>query len=138
MLYQALLAHVRIKDLGSVYFAPLPLRLGEGKYREPDLIFVSAQNKRALEGEYLQGADLVMEVVSARDAERDYKVKRREYARARISEYWIVDLGTGALTVLRLKGSSYTTQGVFRKSQSAVSALLPGFAVDVGAILASK
>ena len=137
-LYQALLTHARAKELGSVYFAPLPLRLWEGKYREPDVIFVSAHNKKALEGEYLQGADLVMEVVSSRDALRDYRIKRREYARARIAEYWIADSGKGALTILRLKGTSYVIHGTFRKGQRAASALLPGFTVGVEDVFASK
>jgi Uma2 family endonuclease len=43
--------------------------------------------------EYWEGADLVMEVVSSHDEDRrrDLVVKREEYARAGIAEYWIVD-----------------------------------------------
>lgn len=122
-------------DAGEVLFAPLPVKLGRGKWREPDIVFVFSNHLP--NGDYPEHADLVMEVVSegARSRERDYKRKRREYAAAGVREYWIVDPLEECITVLRLQRGRYVEHGVFDRGERAASALLPGFGVDVVAIL---
>jgi Uma2 family endonuclease len=81
------------------------------------------------------GADLVMEIVSPDNPERDLVEKVADYAEAGISEYWIVNPETQAITVLKLEGDTYATHGVFARGQQAASALLDGFAVSVDAAL---
>ena len=61
-----------------------------------------------------------------------------EYARARISEYWIVDPQQAQITVLRLKGRKYAVYGRHGRGSRARSSLLKGFGVDVDAILSGK
>ena len=136
-LFRMLEAFVNAGKLGHVFFAPLPLHLWPGKYREPDIMFVRSGNSRALEGEYLEGADLVMEVVSRDDPDRDWILKRSEYERAGIPEYWIVDRERGTITVLALRGVSYAVHGEFTRGANATSALLPGFSVQVDAAFAA-
>lgn len=137
-LYDALKAFVAAQKLGKVYFAPLPLHLWAQKYREPDVVFVRAENARALEGKHLEGADLVMEVVSEDDPDRDWILKRREYARAGIGEYWVVDPQQKRITVFTLKRKRYARHGDFGPGDIATSALLPGFAVPVAEALAGE
>ncbi len=38
-LYELLKAFIVTHQLGKVYFAPVPVRLGRGEYREPDVFF---------------------------------------------------------------------------------------------------
>jgi Uma2 family endonuclease len=130
-LYESLKAFVVARNLGKVHFAPLPVHLWRGKYREPDVIFVRRENEKALEGDYLEGADLIMEVVSADDPERDWVKKREEYPRAGIPEYWIADPALGQITVLTLSGSVYAVHGDFATGDQATARLLPGFQVPV-------
>src|SRR5262249_25430488 len=94
--------------------------------------------KRRSEEKYMLEADLVMEVVSGtpEDRKRDYVRKRREYAKARISEYWIVDPEDKEITVLTLEGKSYKIHGRFGKGEASASSVLPGFSVDVSEALA--
>jgi Uma2 family endonuclease len=134
-LFESLKAFVLAKKLGEVYFSPLPVHLWPGKYREPDVIFVRADNAKALRGEYLEGADLVMEVVSADDPERDWVKKREEYARAGIAEYWVVDPQAGKLSVFVLQAGAYAVHVELGKDGEATSALLPGFRVRVAEAL---
>lgn len=137
-LFQTLKAHVDPLKIGNVLFAPLPVHLWQGKYREPDVIFYRPARAPNLHGR-LQGADLVMEVVSgsADDRKRDLETKRQEYARAGIAEYWIVDPDEERITVLTLDGQAYLEHGVFGPGSQATSVLLPGFAVSVDAVFAA-
>ena len=137
-LYEALRAFVAARQLGKIYFAPLPVHLWPGRYREPDIVFVRTGNSRALEGEFLEGADFVLEVVSAGDPQRDWELKRREYARAGIPEYWIADPFQKRITVFRLEGAAYVNHGDFREGQLATSAMFPGFSVAVSYALAGR
>ncbi|MCS6825321.1 MAG: Uma2 family endonuclease [Caldilinea sp.] len=116
---------------GKVLFAPMRLRLWPGKIREPDLLFlINAHDPRRQEA-YWSGADLVVEVVSPDDRERDLVVKRQEYAQAGIPEYWIVDPQEETIAVLKLESGGYVEHGVFSRGEIAVSAHYPDLQVSV-------
>ena len=117
---------------GNVFYAPLRLRIREGKFREPDLLLVTDADDPRCRNDYWLGADLVMEVVSPDNPDRDLIDKRKDYAEAGIPEYWIANPIAGTLTVLALSGGEYREHGVFRPREQAGSPSLPGFSVDVG------
>jgi Uma2 family endonuclease len=131
-------AFVGAHAAGTVLFAPMPIRLWPGKFREPDIAYFRPGRIRdpRLPPE---GADLVMEVVSEGEEsrKRDLEAKPEDYARAGIAEYWIVDPQEQRVTVLALDGPSYRVHGVFGRGANATSELLPGFAVSVDATFAA-
>ncbi|HEX2477016.1 MAG TPA: Uma2 family endonuclease [Lacipirellulaceae bacterium] len=135
-LHDALKNFVRKHRLGQAIFAPLPVRIREDTLREPDVIYISRERGVKPEDKRLEGADLVMEVVSPDEGshERDYTKKRSDYASRKISEYWIVDPQTERIKVLALKGKQYRVHGEFAPGQEATSVLLEGFGVDVSAV----
>jgi Uma2 family endonuclease len=139
-LYRLLHSFVSARTLGTVAAASLSVQLWQGKYREPDVLFMLKEHRSRITEDYWIGADLVMEIVSGsnNDRHRDLVEKREEYARAGIPEYWIVDPELGQITVLILAGSAYTVHGVFGLGQQATSRLLPDFAVDVTEVLNTK
>jgi Uma2 family endonuclease len=137
-LCNALAAYARDQGAGMALLAPLRVRLREGAYREPDVLFMLAEHASRVGEEYWDGADLVMEVVSKKDRARDLVRKRRDYAAAGIPEYWIVDPQRSQITVLRLANGKYAVHGEFKRGTRATSALLKGFSVDVSAALAAK
>jgi Uma2 family endonuclease len=122
-----------IKKVGTTLFAPLPVRLWAGKFREPDVVFMHKDHADRIHEEWWDGADLVMEVVSkdAKGRRRDLVTKRREYARAGIPEYWIIDPRESRIIVLRLVGKRYEVHGEFPEGTQAASHLLRGFTVSV-------
>ena len=119
---------------GAVRFSPLRLRIGDGRYREPDLLLVRDADDPRRADAFWTGADLVMEVVSPRNPLRDTRDKRLEYARAGIPEYWIVNPIDETVTVLKLDGDTYLEHGIFRRGEQADSTHVPGLAVDVAAV----
>jgi len=120
--------------LGTVLFAPLRVRLWEGKFRESDLVVMLAEHRDREHEEYFEGADLVIEVVSDDNPDRDRVIKRQEYAQAGIPEYWIVEPQTETITVLRLNADRYVEHGRFARGAVATSAVLEGLLVDVAAV----
>jgi Uma2 family endonuclease len=54
--------------------------------------------------------DWVCEVVSPSDPRRDTVIKYRDYARAGIPYYWLIDLKQRTLTALKLANEHYTVQ----------------------------
>src|SRR5690242_15790277 len=65
---------------GKVLYAPLRLQVRTGKFREPDLLVVRDARDPRRQNTYWLGADLVVEIVSPDDPERDTVVKRKDYA----------------------------------------------------------
>jgi Uma2 family endonuclease len=139
-LYGLLLSFVTRRKLGTALFAALPVRLRREKFREPDVVFMLKEHTRRIGEEFWEGADLVMEVVSGsrKDRRRDLVIKRKEYARAGISEYWIVDPLEERVIIMQLEGRRYKIHGKFSKGQTASSALLSGFSVDVNELFSHR
>jgi Uma2 family endonuclease len=139
-LFSALEAFVTARNLGEALFIGVRVRLWPNKYREPDVVFMSAEHADRITDEYWDGADLVMEVVSTGDEarRRDLTQKREEYAQAGIPEYWIVDPELDQITVLTLDDQSYVVHGEFKLGDQATSKLLPDFAIDVASVLKPK
>lgn len=130
--------HVESRNVGSVLFLPLPIRLWPGQFREPDIMYFKPGRLQNLEKQP-DGADLVIEVVSPGEEarQRDLETKRHEYAKAGISEYWVVDPELKTITVLTLDGDTYKTHGEFQPGTAADSVLLPGLQIDVTATFAA-
>ena len=130
-LYKALCAFADPRGLGTTMFAGIRVRTSGNKFRQPDIAFMLVANSHRRHNRYWLGADLVIEIVSEDDPSRDFVTKCREYARAGISEYWIVDPKRRQITILALQGGEYIEQGVFGLGRKASSKLLRGFGVSV-------
>ena len=112
------------------------------RYREPDIVLLrdkaDARRTNAIRGKVWRGADFVVEIVSPDNPRRDTEWKRDEYAAAGIGEYWIVDPRSRfrTITVLTADGAGGWKEHVFAEGETAASAVLDGFTVDVSACLA--
>jgi Uma2 family endonuclease len=137
-LFLLLNGFVATRRLGEVFFAPLPVWLWPKQLREPDVLF-ERPNRIKDRKRPPEGADLAMEVVSEgeENRERDLVIKRAEYAKAKIPEYWIIDVEQQRIIVLSLDGAEYRIHGEFGPGSQATSLLLPGFSVDASAAFAA-
>jgi Uma2 family endonuclease len=119
------------KSGGLVRLAPLRVRLWAGKIREPDLLYLASAQDPRRQADYWTGADLVVEVVSPDDPQRDLVTKRNEYAQAGIPEYWIVQPQREIVIVLQLVEGHYRVHGEFQRGEIATSANYAGLTVNV-------
>lgn len=136
-LYRVLWAFVDKHGLGEVLTAPLPVRLWSKKFREPDILFLNEVTRLQQAKQYVVHPDLVMEVVSPDNPDRDYEKKRQEYAQAGIPEYWIVDPFQERIVVLVLEDQVHTVYRELQPGERASSKLLHGFDVAVSDVFAS-
>jgi Uma2 family endonuclease len=98
--------------------------------RAPDLMVLSAELVAEMEGATrsivymdMPPPALVVEVVSPKQENRDYRYKRSEYAARGIAEYWIVDPISQKVTVLEWVEGLYEER-VYTGSERIVSAIL--------------
>ena len=132
-LYVPFRAWVRPRG-GIAAFSALRMRGREGKFREPDVLLLRDRSDPRYQDRYWQGADLVAEIVSPDQPDRDLVEKRADYAEAGIPEYWIADPRDETLTVLVLRGEACVEHGRYGRGETAVSVLLDGFAAEVSAV----
>lgn len=132
-LFLAFLAFIQQRG-GTVFYAPLRVRVAPDRFREPDLVLLLNVNDSRNQNAFWLGADLVVEIVSPDHVERDTVIKRADYAAAGIPEYWIVNPDDATISVLQLEGDAYAAHGIFRSGDTATSFLLDGFAVSVDAV----
>ena len=92
-LYTLLNLFVQLSNLGLVRVSPFEVKLWEeGPSREPDIFFVSRASLPKFSPERFSGApELVVEIISPSSLFIDRDVKFREYERAGVKEYWVVD-----------------------------------------------
>ncbi len=123
---------------GTAFFAPLRLRIGPHRFREPDLLLLLSEQDPRNGERFWTGADLVLEVVSPDKPERDLVEKRDDYAEAGIPEYWIVNPSDESVTVLTLQDKLYVPHAIVRRGEQASSKLLDGFTISVDALFDAR
>ena len=136
-LFEVIRAYVLRHKLGEALFAGVRVRMADRHYREPDIVFLRHDRVAKQGNRYWELADLVMEVVSEDDPDRDLITKRHEYAAAGIPEYWIVDPRNKSILVLTLDGKEYVAHCEVRGAGQVRSKLLDGFTLDAAAVFAA-
>lgn len=117
--------------LGDVRVAPLPVCLGPGKFREPDLIFMSKDHKHRI-GKYWGVPDLAVEILSESNAFHDRKIKRAEYEQAGVQEYWIIDPEAHTVEVIRFGNETRLLGG----DDALTSTFFPGWSYSLRELFA--
>ena len=78
--------------------------------------------------------DLIIEILSPANNKKELKYKYEVYEEAGVLEYWIVDPREKAVQVYLLTNGKLIAGGYLFEEDKILSALLPGFSLDVGAL----
>lgn len=116
---------------GEVLFAPMPVRLWTGKFREPDIVFYTGQHRARIGSRFAGVPDLAVEVLSETTEAVDREEKATEYARAGIPEYWIADPQQRTVTRYVLDRQRYREAEKVSLGGLLASGLLPGCEIRV-------
>jgi len=125
--------------LGNEYSVrpQLPLSLGDDSEPEPDLAVVTRQEEETAPV-HPRSALLVVEVADE-SLRRDRLLKGRIYARAQVSEYWVVDVAGRAVEVYSEPDVDAGRYGVMRTlgvGETLSTPVLPGLALPVAKLFA--
>lgn len=87
-----LLNHVEKNGLGVIYYAPIDVYLDDNNAYQPDIIFISNENKSIIKEKGILGApDLAIEILSPSTGYYDITTKKIIYEKAGVKEYIIID-----------------------------------------------
>jgi Uma2 family endonuclease len=135
-LVYTLISFVRASGHGEVFFAPLAVRLREGKIRMPDVLFISTTHADRVTPQMIDGApDWVAEVISPGSRTVDEVDKVADYAAAGIPEYWLVDLEARTIRVYALADAKYALAGAYGAGETARAETLGGFEIPVNDVI---
>jgi len=114
-----LLKLVKRKKNGIIYTSPIDVYLDDKNAFQPDIIFLSNENRVIIREDGLHGApDLVIELLSPSTAKYDLHEKKDVYEHSEVQEYWIVDPATkevqGYILEEGLFGKPITDKGVIK------------------------
>lgn len=104
-----LLVHFRqFHPLGEIFFAPLDLTLGDFTVVQPDILYISGEQRDIIKETRIDGAPLLaVEIISESSRRKDRLRKRQIYQEAGIQHFWLVDPYEKTLECLTLRDGEY-------------------------------
>lgn len=138
----AALAHyLEIHPVGEVLAAPVDTVLTQWDVVEPDVVFVSNDQRGILTEPNIQGAPaLVVEILSAGTKKRDLGVKKDLFDRSGVREYWTVDSEADTVTIYRRGGDGGLSkvQSLPADAKAITTPLLPAFRLSLERLFRRK
>lgn len=133
----SLLSFVSARGLGVVFVSPFDVILSNEDVVEPDVLFVAEYRRHVVLNDGVHGPpDLIVEVISTFDPDRERKRKRALYENTGVKEYWIIDPGAKTVEVLVHSGVRFEAVGVFDVGSQLRSQAVPGFQADLSDLFA--
>jgi Uma2 family endonuclease len=112
-----------------------PLVLGERSVPQPDVMLLRPRADRYYNSHPVATDALLVVEVADTTLEYDLKVKRPLYARAGVTELWVVDIGRRELHVFREPQRDYVTHQVLTASDNATVGALGAVGFTISALL---
>jgi len=124
---------VKKNKLGEVFDTPCDVFLTQKDIVQPDILFVSNENKKIITEDNIKGApDLAIEVLSPTTAYYDLIEKKELYEKFGVREYWIVDYKKHWVEVHVLKNKKYELHQREEKLEKKINSnLLKGFELQL-------
>ena len=109
----------------------MDVHLDEGNIFQPDLIFISNENRHIIK-ERIEGApDLVAEILSPSTSSNDKIHKKAQYERFGVKEYWIVDPVHLIIDQFVLVNHKYQLHATYDELNTLTSARFTCISVDL-------
>jgi Uma2 family endonuclease len=130
-----LAAFVRKENRGSIWRAPCDVVLAEDIVVQPDILFVARDRASIIQKRGVFGPpDLLVEILSSSDPERDTVRKLQIYGCHGVCEYWIADPERNRVEVFVLEGRELVRKAALDSGELRSLAVLPGFAAPLSEI----
>jgi Uma2 family endonuclease len=138
-LFRALDAHVRARDLGRVWVAPLDVVLSaeQAIVVQPDLFFVSAYSDFIVRDRVYGAPELVIEVLSPNPRIGSTEERLGWFAEFGVRECWLVDQSDATITIVRFDNRRIVARDRLLKCEEIESDVLPEFTLTLDEILSA-
>jgi len=125
-----LITFAKKNNSGYVYHAPCDVFFDDFNVLQPDIIFITSQNKNIITEANIKGVpDLVMEILSPSTGYYDLVSKKEKYEQYGIKEYWIVDPEKQWIEIYVLENNAYKMYNRQDKEGQIESLILKDFSV---------
>lgn len=129
-------AHAVASGAGETFVAPCDVLLPSGGVVQPDLLFVTTEQRDIVGPRNIAGApNLVVEILSPGDLDHDRVRKHALYARNGVREYWIVDPAARTIDVFVLGTDGYDPAARSGPGDIARSLVLDDFTVAIDDVM---
>lgn len=124
-------SYVKNNSLGFIGFEKIMTRFTRNDY-EPDICFWQQEKARHFTpDQYIFPVpDFIVEILSGSTEKTDRGVKKEDYARHGVAEYWIVDTDNNIIEQYLLSGNEYNPPLKLKTGQLS-SQVIQGFSINV-------
>jgi len=133
----ALDGHVRPRDLGRMWVAPLDVVLNDRRALivQPDLFFISNERSWTVTDRVRGAPDVVVEILSPNPRIGKTGERVQWFEESGVRECWLVHQDQRSVTVIAFENRHETSRRVFGRRDAIVSAVLPEFTSPLDEIL---
>ncbi len=135
-LFSKMLTQALDNDLGEVFTAPLDVFLDEHNHVQPDILFISNENKGIID--YKDGIlgvpDLIVEIISPGSFIIDRFEKKAAYEKVGMREYWLVDPNNFSVEIYKHNGQQFELVQAASEAGKVQSEVLKGLEIDIQSI----
>jgi Uma2 family endonuclease len=130
-----LLQHIKEKESGFLYYAPVDVILDDHTIVQPDLVFIAKERSSILGSRGVEGPpDLVIEIHSSSTMRTDRVSKFQIYARFGIEWYWMLDPQARVMEEYARSPEGYIKVSEHGGKSLFKPALFPGLSIDLGQV----
>lgn len=133
-IYYKITEYLLKNNLGIAIISPMDVYLTEEDVYQPDIIFISNENKGIIKDRVHGVPDLVIEVLSPTTGYYDLVKKKKIYEQTGVKEYWIIDPEMKTVEVFENKNKEFQVFIKLEKEGKVKSKLLNGFEIDFDSI----
>lgn len=116
---------------GIVMYAPIDVKFDDGNVFQPDLIYISAENKSIIQARIEGVPDIVFEILSPSNAYYDLRQKKDVYEKYGVKEYIIIDPVAQNAEVHTLENGVYILQQKAQLNERLASVKFKGLELDL-------
>jgi len=128
-------SYLEHNPIGVLFQAPTDVFLSRESIWQPDLFIVLNARRQILTLRRCEGApDFIAEIPSPSNQDLDLYTKKAVYARAGVTEYWILDPESKEILIHRFEENANNPVTRLRPPERPFSPLFPGLAVDLGEV----
>ena len=133
-LFLLLIVHFRQADpRGEVFASPLDVTLGNYTVVQPDILYISGEQRDIIKETRIDGAPLLaIEIISESSRRKDRLRKWQIYEEAGIQHYWLVDPYEKTLECLGLRDGAYILAAAGMDEEIVAHPDFPGLNISLG------